>query len=729
MCKKCCVNFVLLIAGLLGFCIPIRAEKILTVSTQAEFNNVFNRLKYEIGQSENATETFTVYFSEGVYKYNETFTFYSIDYPNVRVHLTAKSGETVNLIADGNEYTSSEATKETDTHYFVPLKNDYTRGEVYVDQNFNLVPISDSGNLSEKKIHRATSARETLSTDHDNRYSIDYARFKFPEELSFLKNKETSFFKDKLICFKLWFGMAYGSIAKTDDEYIYFYHPVSGMFRAIEAAPQWDSWKGYPLFYIANVTNAVNQPESGKILVAEGGIYIPKGVTKLYECKKQLLGWFSDVNLKELKFSNLNFSGAAYYDYERYYGEEVRTGSRLTYDGVVYYRASFIAFANTEHVVFDNCVFRNIGSATCVSNSVSQNNDAGRSFVFRNNEVYDIGGKVVQSYMPNTVIENNTVHNTGFFSFDRPDVFTMTCKNYQVKNNRISDFKGNGLTLGYNMCSLMPDHPVSGVTEGNELFFTSEFLNHLERYTLEDVHAIYYLNHHDYSLASGNVVHDFEGYKFVNGTGRCNNKAFTIDCEGYNVHIAGNLVFNVADVAFYAGHASTSMKSVSITNNVFFAPYQITGNALEPTSCITNNNYIATNIKDKHKDVLTGLNTVKNNVQGGADIMDEEALVEDGKCFLTKDYSSLDLSTFVKQWLAPFSVSNDNVASDKNQVWASGKSLHIRSVVKQDASIYSADGRLVKALNLNDGENVCSLTPGFYVVKLGDGTSQKIYIE
>lgn len=715
-----------------GFYYPLKAEKVIYINTQEDFNQVSGKVYAHLRVlPEDATETITVYFSGGTYRFNNgPFSFTNWKRPNVSIHFTAQPGETVHLIGDGNEYSLSEATMETATHYFVPLKGAYNRGEMYVDQDFNLVPIANSGSLSDKKIHRAASRHETVRKVAEGKYTIDCIRFKLPEELSFLKNKDASFFRNSLICFKIWFGHAYGTIEKTDDEYIYVYYRSSSMFQSVEAEPGWDSFKGSILFYITNITRD-HQPEKDKILVADGGLYIPKGVTTLYECKRQLIAWIADNQLKEMKFSNLHFSGASNFDYEMYYNEQQANGTLLTYDGVSYYRATLISISNTENVTVENCTFQNIGSHSCISVGADKDGSGTGGFVFRNNQAYDIGGKVVGSHQPNTVIDHNRFHRVGLFYDDRPDAITVTCRNYQVTHNQLSDFSGNGMTIGYNMCTFVPDVPVSGVAEGNELFFTSEFLNHLERYTLEDVHAIYMLNHQDHTVIRGNVVHDFEGYKFANGTGRCNNKAILIDCEGYNIHVTGNLAFNLGDFSFLAhyddGFSEHYLTNVTLENNLFFAPYQLIGNPLNPTTIRANNNYMALDMTASNHEVIAGLPQIESAIQAGGNITDNEAVVKDGKCYPTKDYSSLQLSSFVQQWLVDPSVSNEKIRPD-SRIWISGRTLYIRSSSKQTASLYSIDGRLVNTFPLHEGTNSFLLTvTGYYIVRLNDNTSQKVY--
>lgn len=747
------------------------AEKVLYVNTQDECDNISKNIhSYLNSLSQDAVETITVYFSAGTYKFNNgPFSFTNWKRPNVRIHFTAKGNDVVNFIGGGNEYTPAEAITETTNHYFVPLKGAYNRGEMYVDQNFKQVQVASTGDMTGKKIHRAASRHETVRVVQEGKYSIDCIRFKLPAELSFLKNKDASYFKNSLICFKIWFGQSYGTIEKTDNEYIYIYYHRSSMFQAVEYAPEWDSFKGYILFYITNVTGENNQLVKDKILVANDGLYIPKGITRLYECKRQLMGWFYENSFKEIKFSKLNFSGASNFDYGMYNEEQQNTGELLTYDGISYYRAALMSFYNTDYIVFEDCIFRNIGSHSCVSAGMSPGFSRTSGFVFRKNNVYDIGGKAVGSHLTNTTIDNNTFHNIGQFYSDRPDVITMTCENYKVTNNRISDFTGNGLTIGYNTCTPITDYAVGGVTEGNELFYTSEFLNNLERYTMEDVYAIYYLNHHVASFCRGNVIHDFEGYKFADGTGKCNNKAIGIDCAGgYNIQIIGNLVFNVADLAFstaYDSNVSNSATNVYLENNVFFSLYRILGNPNDPRSCKVRNNYIATNSYAANNSVLSSYQQDVENVEKGNEITDHEAYIKDGKCYLKKDFSSLNLSSFVRQWA--LSVNEENPGNGNNNpggnnpggnnpggnnpggndpggsnggdsanenaavnnVWATSQAIHVRLYQQQQVDIYTLDGRLVKTETIDESEHIIPIASGFYMVRLGDGTTRKVYVK
>lgn len=713
----------------------LQAEKVFHIRSQSEFGRVSGVIgNYLNGLSRDAAETCTVSFSGGTYLFDATILFSGLRYPNVSLHFTAAPGETVHLIAGGNTYTPSDATGETATHYFVRQKGAYCRGEVFVDQHFNRVPVSDSGDLSPAGINRAASSREKIRRVANGKFPVDYARFKLPRELSFLKNKDAAYFSDKLICFKLWYSQCYGSIAKTDDEYIYFYHNASSMFDVIQNSPDWDAWKGYPLFYITNVTGSGNQPEEGKILVTSGGMYVPKGVTTLYECKRQILAGFWDVSFREIQFSDLHFSGAASFDYDTYYAEEQAQHTQLTYDGVSYYRASLMSFVNTGHVVFQRCAFRNIGSNFAVSVTTNDTYRGDGGFTFYNNTATDIGGQVVQSYADHTNIERNRIHNTGWFSHGRPDPILVTSPGYLVANNTLSDFTGNGITIGYNLCgTLMNDHPIQGIVRENELYMTPGFLSRLERHTLEDTHAIYYVNHQTYSSCLDNIIHDFEGYKFADGTGRCNNKAIVVDCEGYNVHVIGNLAYNLADLAFhveyYDGDHAASATNIYLRRNVFFSPYQFVGNPSDPTSSESAGNYLAVDRNGEHSELLAGLSQKKLNIRKGMDYTDTDAVVRDGKCYITKDISALDLSPFVKSRIVHSNVATAKPEVEAGRIRSSGGYVCVRSSAGQTVAVYTMDGRLVKTVDAGRGETFILLEPGFYAVKSEDGLNEKVYIE
>jgi hypothetical protein len=199
----------------------------INVTNQASFNNLNNELIRQINNTDNSTPyVIEVKFQSGnIFKFNDNnkIKLQGLNKQNINLKFTTTTGnQDVHIISDGNEYSGpgNYPRNREGTHYAVELKSTYTNSETYVDQNFNMVPIIDSGNLSEVGMNAAIE-KEIQSIDSVKRI----AKIVISNELlNYLPGRDETALKNNLLYLKSWFRTHYCKIEKIVNNELFFYH-------------------------------------------------------------------------------------------------------------------------------------------------------------------------------------------------------------------------------------------------------------------------------------------------------------------------------------------------------------------------------------------------------------------------------------------------------------------------------------------------------------------------
>ncbi len=492
-------------------------------------------------------------FEKGIYKFNDS-TFWNMnsilplpqnnyaDYKKINLIFepAENARDSVFILSDGNEYIVGEQIRETTAHYIFNLKSSYYNGETYLDQNFNLLPVGDTGYMDEStEMNRAVSK---ISFD-DKKNKI--LKMRIPQEVvkTIGQNNFPDYYANSLICWRSSYLSMYGYIAKIKDNTIYFYTNSSTEER--ETGPKIDAnieyWFSgqYPLFYITNA----GEKYKGKIYISGKELYIPKGsdIRKVYECKYSQFMHTSSFKTGSFKIRGLNFVGSSLFD---------KPDSNMGDAGInssygINKKKSLLYFQETDNVeIYDN-KFKNIGSYTAIALDPYRHNQKGRDAYYNknchihNNVSIDLYGKFIDAHIANSTIDDNFVNNAGIFYKEGGVIHIASGLHFLVKNNIIKNFPYSGITVNqwgnYDF--------IKGVIEYNELFCDPEYQKNYQRNTLMDGGSIY-LWIAD-SVAEDridikcryNIVHDFKG--------RAGNHGIYLDNGIFNVEVIGNLVYNI----------------------------------------------------------------------------------------------------------------------------------------------------------------------------------------
>jgi hypothetical protein len=137
-------------------------------------------------------------------------------------------------------------------------------------------------------------------------------------------------------------------------------------------------------------------------------------------------------------------------------------------------------------------------------------------------EVESTGAKVIGNIFSNCSL-----------SMEQGFAIQMRSNRFLVKNNTISDFCYGGIGVGI-WAGSKTDSECSGEVSGNELFYTSTFLDNLSQYTLMDSGAIYTWTRCHGIVIRYNYIHDISGIK--------DNRGIFCDDGTKNVTITNNRI-------------------------------------------------------------------------------------------------------------------------------------------------------------------------------------------
>ncbi|WP_029904096.1 right-handed parallel beta-helix repeat-containing protein [Prevotella sp. 10(H)] len=547
------------------------ALKEIGIGSQSDFNKLNGTLNNILKSLSPQNNTILkVSFKAGVYKFNDQnkISLTSYDYPNTVIEFTTESqNQNTIIISDGDEYTINDKIGETETHYKCLLKSEYIKGTVFVNENFNLLYTGDTGFLSSNKINRAKSN----VTVFDSLKKI--ARFKLPDELSLIKNKEADYFSNSILFYKSWYTYKYGTILRSDDEFIYFQYD-----NTMNLDSDYSFAKEFPLFYITNIADAI---EKNKVAVIGDNIYIPKNENKVFVCNYNKLLTIKKTNFKKISINGLTLAGSSLFI--------------LPYNGD---KTNLFDFSDSNNIEIKNNTFKNIGNEFVIKISSKnigypKSETATSNYVnISNNNVSDCYGGMFLSSAWNTSATNNNTSNTSIFNKFR-GVMIVTSKNFYIAQNNISNYGGYyGITsTGYKTAT----NERSGIMEYNHIYFTEDYKENYLRNTVMDGGAIYIYTHQDNTICRYNIIHGIKGRRDYRG--------IFCDDGAYNFQLIGNLIYDISGYTIDSRYVPwksnvnsegypTNVKN-TIKDNILYGPYRFQGNPQYPASCKKGTNYVA----------------------------------------------------------------------------------------------------------------------------------------
>jgi regulator of sigma D len=511
------------------------------IKNQAEFDNINTIV--------NANVVSKFYIKGGTYEYNNYHVVITNKTDSKDIIISAAIGEEVNLIPKGEKYQIKESVSETETHFVCNLKDNAVdfRTVSFIDENLNDVKKSTTG------IRKADS----LVTIVDS--GLKKAKFKMPAELSYIFNKDTTYFKDSTLRItSLWRLNNCKIISSDADGYLYFTYDLEGLDDTYFQILYNNNNLQTAQFSIDNVFTA--ELKEG-ITINDNKIYIPKNILLLHASKGSNFLSVVDSTINKIQITNLNFKSTSYYVNNTF--------------GLL---APLFAVNGSNNLTVDNNYFSN--QKSFIIRTGNSNN-----VVIKNNE-FNVSGPVGNIYGNNTIVCNNKVKGSDFVGGE--SLFVLLGINVNFYKNVVKNYIYHSISLnGLGDTS----KTLSGNVYENLIYNDAEFSN-MPNFSLNDGGAIYVNN-----ISAGvvniydNVIHDIRGNDFY---------SIYLDDGSSNVNVKNNLIYNVNYTSISARNAvqagvspdeTLPCTNVNIEYNII-ETFPWIGTPSTDTNCKFNNNVL-----------------------------------------------------------------------------------------------------------------------------------------
>lgn len=602
------------------------AGEYIYISTQEEFDNLLATIKQKVDEyialSTENLYTISILIHGGIYKFSSVQKLELDSYTkayNISINISAVPGEKVYVISDGEELTPNDAIALTPTHYICNI-SDYNTSYGFVDQDFNYIKVQNTGNVNLLGINLMTE-RPTFDLE------LKQIKFKIPDELSILKNKELEYFKNSYLYFTCqWFDYTAHNIY-SDDTYIYATYDTSGEnINAIERDVVDEKYSLPTRFYITNIPDI--KLDVNQVLISNNKIYIPRNISKLYITKYSSVFSFKNLHFSNITLSNIDFVGSSYNKSN-----------------------CLIKYMDCNNVYCNYNVFKNINSNGCVSvgGSVSpyvadkESHTGTQTYYSFNNDVsynkfIDIGLSAFEGGRISGVeFSYNFLYNTGILRCNQ--AIMITGKDNHVSYNKFINIPFSSIYL------LGPVNYFTAVIEYNEFYNTNDYNNTYIAHSLIDSGVIYSGWHSDSTTIRYNIFHDKRSY--------ANYRGIMVDSGGYNVSIYGNLFYRIQN------SFTIDLRQVTLTHdqeirdrntnnfvydNIIVGTYKLMGNPEHPNEVYLGNNIYCTKYS-------IGKSNVTTNAQlTGEQVEDSDLFIDNDVVYLTK-IPKFSVPSFIKSRL------------------------------------------------------------------------------
>lgn len=602
------------------------AGEYIYISTQEEFGNLLATVKQKVDEyialSTEDLYTINVLIHGGIYKFSNVqkleLDSYTKSY-NISINISAVPGEKVYVISDGEELTPNDAIALTPTHYICNI-SDYNTSCGFVDQDFNYIKVQNTGNVNLVGIN-LMAERPIFNL------GLKQIKFKIPDELSIIKNKELEYFKNSYLYFTCqWFDYTAHNIY-SDDTYIYATYDTSEEnINAIEG-DMVDEKDSLPTrFYITNIPDI--KLNDNQVLISDDKIYIPRNISKLYITKYSSVFSFKNLHFSNITLSNIDFVGSSYNKSN-----------------------CLIKYMDCNNVYCNYNVFKNINSSRCVDvdGSVSpyvadkeSHTGTQTHYSFNNNVSYnkfiDIGLAAFDGGRISGVeFSYNYLYNTGILRCNY-------CIIIQGRDNHV--YFNKFINIPYNSIYLLGTiNYFTATIEYNEFYNTNDYNNTYIAHSLIDGGVIYSGWHSNGTIIRYNIIHDKRGY--------ANHRGIMVDSGGYNVSIYGNLFYRIQNTysidlrqvtLTHAQEIRDRNTNNSVYDNIIVGTYRLMGNPEHPNEVYLGDNIYCTKYSINKSNVTTDAQLT------GKQVEDSNLFIDNDVVYLTK-IPEFSVPSFIKSRL------------------------------------------------------------------------------
>ncbi len=297
----------------------------------------------------------------------------------------------------------------------------------------------------------------------------------------------------------------------------------------------------------------------------------------------------------------------------------------------------FSRYVKAKKILISGCKFQYI-------KSVIFRCDYTDNVCFSDNTIENCFGMGVTTRDCNrTSITRNKFYRT-VKSINRSTCITCISENFYVADNEFKDFGGSAFFIGLNYTQKQTA-PVSGIIENNEIYYTKDYHDFMEKFSLIDGGAIYLSSQHDETIVRYNYIHNYCGID--------SRRSIYCDDGCYNVKIYGNLIYQPDNSnAVFSWLTSASKNNLKLNTGIDFMYNVIWGKykfeEREHSSCVHGKNVI---IYSKGRP----LNVLKNFANQEDDIFVKETLPVDGTLRFSSEtmrsIQSLPTYKGISKWL------------------------------------------------------------------------------
>lgn len=351
--------------------------------------------------------------------------------------------------------------------------------------------------------------------------------------------------------------------------------------------------------------------ENNHVRVVDGKVRLPKGILTAREGTTHRYIAVEDCSLKEFRISGLkifgcrNVSGGAAIYFDKLMSKVCMIRD-CVFDG---FRSDVIRVLASQNVVVERNVFKD-----CYMNGVHADN-------------MSVGVRV----------QGNVFENIGKAMMN---TLCITCKgtDFEIRDNVLKDFGYGGIGAG--VWYLAPkNNACTGVIEGNELYYSEEYIADKKEHCLMDAGAIYLWTKNDGVSIRNNYIHDIDGM--------CANRGIFCDDGAYNFEIVGNVIVrihnsncidsrrveSVEDTKAPGSGINHSNVNITMKDNIVDGKILFVGSSsITDNNCFIGNYYVLCG-----NEVLLPTNDIRNVKHLGEAIKIQQIRNDGGKIVIPKE--------------------------------------------------------------------------------------------
>ena len=467
-----------------GFC---NAETIV-IHSQGDFDNIMTKITSQISEG---TKKIKVVFEPQRYYFKER-----------HIDFAKYNNSSLSIMFDGAGASfvgSSQRYKNGDT-----FADNFDFSEAYVDENLN--PVSFWG-----KMHTTDRLLEVVD-EKLKLCRIHYAGIKdYPEK----ECAQVYIFTSQS------YRAKYFKVKYIKNEFIYFtaddLAPLNGDYN-INFDYLVSHGNCFTRFKLCNI------PQECKNYVKDGCIYLDPSIKYVQRCNQKTLFHFSKTDLSFVEVKNMNICG-----------------NRSTYKN----HPQSLIYMNESN--FHKGFYLHDCSFSSLKSQVLNASNTGNLQVSNNIHtcLYDQGYDIDNS-CSNIYITNNHFSYCGL-DLDIDGCIRCAGRSYYIGYNTFKNFGYSAIKLGNYMENTCVQGS-RGVAEYNEIYYTDDYIQTKDEYTMMDAGAIYFYTQNEQAIVRYNKIYNY--------TGMYGNTGAYLDDGASNVILYGNVIVRIlGDFKIYSRRA------------------------------------------------------------------------------------------------------------------------------------------------------------------------------